>query len=167
MKDLAASGLTAPAVDAVSIDADYSAWLFAQAQALRLARPEYLDWENLAEELEGMARNEERALESYLIVLVKHLLKYRYEADKISGSWEASVENSRERIERLLLRSPSLRSRLGDVFKDAYPIARREAGGEIGLRKREWERRLPRSCEWPVESVVDVNFWPEPHRIGN
>ncbi|HEX4208961.1 MAG TPA: DUF29 domain-containing protein [Candidatus Binataceae bacterium] len=147
---------------AAIIDADYYAWLVAQAHTLRRSRPEFLDWENLAEELEGTARHEERALESYLVVLLSHLLKYRYQASKVSGSWEASIENSRERVARLLHRSPSLKSKLEEIIAEAYPLARREAGAEMGLRKRDWERRLPKSCEWTLETILDANFWPIP-----
>jgi hypothetical protein len=167
MKEIAATGGAAEAGLAASIEADYAAWLLEQARTLRQQRPEYLDWDSLAEELEGMARNEERALESYLAVLLNHLLKCRYQASKISGSWEASIENSRERIARLLRRSPSLKDKLEEIFGDAYLIARREAGAEMGLRKRGWEKLLPKACEWTVETVLDMNFWPLPVSTSN
>jgi hypothetical protein len=166
MKELATNA-DVEAAGAAPIEADYAAWLRAQANALRRTRPECLDWENLAEELEGMARNEERALESYLVVLLNHLLKYRYEADKITGSWEASIDNSRERIAKLLRRSPSLKNKLEELLGDAYRLARREAGGEMGLRKREWDKLLPRACEWTLETVLDVSFWPSPVSTAN
>jgi hypothetical protein len=75
---------------------DFYGWLLDQASALQRLRPDSLDWQNLAEELEAMGRSEENALESYLVVLLKHLLKCRYQPGKITGSWEASIENSRE-----------------------------------------------------------------------
>src|SRR5437764_4770786 len=89
----------------VSIDADFRGWLYDQAALLRRLRPGALDWRNLAEELEAMGRSEENALESYLAVLLKHLLKWRYQPNKRTGNWEASIENSRDRINRLLERS--------------------------------------------------------------
>jgi hypothetical protein len=161
VKELATSGKGVRArLDAETIETDYYAWLLEQARALRQSRPEAVDWENIAEEFEGMARNEERALESYLVVLMSHLLKYRYQADKVTGSWEASIENSRDRIAELLLRSPSLKSKLEESFKDAFPLARREAGAEIGLRKLEWERLLPKACEWTLDEILASDFWP-------
>jgi hypothetical protein len=167
MKELAISSGGSRAQSGATPDADYAAWLRGQAQALRRTRPEFLDWQNLAEELEGMARNEERALESYLVVLLHHLLKYRYQAGKITGSWEASIENSRERIANLLRRSPSLKSKLDEIFTEAYPLARREAGAEMGLRKRAWERLLPEACEWTLETIVEAGFWPPPIAKSN
>ena len=52
MKDLVISGGGARVKSAATPDSDYAAWLLGQAQALRQTRPEFLDWQNLAEELE-------------------------------------------------------------------------------------------------------------------
>ncbi len=61
---------------------DYYSWALEQAQALRARRTEALDWENLAEEVEGLGRGEVRELESRLEVLLVHLLKWRYQPKK-------------------------------------------------------------------------------------
>ena len=148
--------------DVVRIDDDFYAWLLDQASALRRLQPDSLDWENLAEELEAMGRSEENGLESYLVVLLKHLLKWRYQPEKRTGSWEASIENSREQISRRLQRSPSLKSKQDEVFLVAYRLARRRAGAQMGMRKQEWEIQLPASCEWSLEKeVLDAAFWPD------
>ena len=145
----------------VQIDDDFYGWLHDQASALRRLRPDSLDWQNLAEELEGMERNEESSLESYLVVLLKHLLKWRYQANKRTGSWEASIENARDRINRLLRRSPSLRSKIDESFDVAYRLARRKAGAQMGLNKDQWESALPASSEWPLDKVLAAEFWPD------
>ncbi len=43
------------------MERDYYDWLRRQSRALREHRPAFLDWQNLAEELEAMARSEERS----------------------------------------------------------------------------------------------------------
>jgi uncharacterized protein DUF29 len=144
----------------VQID-DFYGWLLDQASKLRRSRPDSLDWENLAEELEAMGRSEESALESHLENLLIHLLKWRYQPNKRTGSWEATIENSRERVVRLLDRSPSLKSKIDEAFREAYRTARREAGGQMNLSKREWEGCLPDPCEWNLQTVQDPNFWPD------
>jgi hypothetical protein len=149
-----------PEIPAVRPEDDFYRWLLNQAAALRDHRPTSLDWTNLAEELEAMARREEDALESQLVRLLKHLLKFRYQSHKITGSWEASMEDSREQIRRGVRRSPSLSGKLDEIFAAAYPRARRQAGAEMRLRKHEWEKLFPPSCEWPLASVLDDNFWP-------
>ena len=65
---------------AVHKDDDFHAWLLHQAQTLRRIADKVpsLDCEEIAEELEGMARSDEHALESFLERLLKHLLKWRY-----------------------------------------------------------------------------------------
>jgi hypothetical protein len=143
-----------------SYEADFYAWLNAQAAILRQTQPEWLDWENVAEELEGMARSDRRALESQLERLLLHLLKWRYEPAQRSGSWQASIEEARYRIERWLQESPSLKSQIDELFRAAYPSARREAGGQMRLDKRGWEALFPPQCEWTLEQVRDPDFWP-------
>jgi len=157
-----ASGQSRSRSSRVRREDDFYGWLLQEGSALRNRGAEMLDWSNLAEELEAMARSEENSLESYLVVLLKHLLKYRYQAAKITGSWEASIENSRDRISRLLRRSPSLESKIDEIFVDAYRIARRKAGAQMGLRKGDWERLLPATCEWSLDTARDVTFWPQP-----
>jgi Domain of unknown function DUF29 len=154
----AAANVREPAV--VRLEDDFYGWLRYQASMLRAHSQSGLDWENLAEELEGMSRGEEAALESQLIRLLKHLLKFRYQANRITGSWEASIDDAREQIDRIIRRSPSLKSKIGDSFAAAYPRARRAAGAEMRLRKRDWERLIPSSCEWPLATALNANFWP-------
>ena len=144
------------------IEEDFYGWLLAQASALRARGDGPIDWENVAEELEGMGRNEENSLQSYLERLLLHLLKYAYQPDKITPSWESSIENSRDRIRLLFKRSPSLKSKIEELFEDAYPLARRQAGAQMRMRKRQREARLPKICPWPLKTVLDPDFWPSP-----
>ncbi len=114
-----------------------------------------------------MGRNEENSLQSYLERLLTHLLKYAYQPKKISPSWESSIENSRDRIRLLLKRSPSLKSKIAELFEDAYPLARRQAGAQMRMHKREWDARLPKGCPWSLETVLDPDFWPSPAQGSN
>ncbi len=149
------------------IDEDFYGWVLAQASALRARGDLPIDWENVAEELEAMGRSEENSLQSYLERLLLHLLKYAYQPDKITPSWESSIENSRDRIRLLFKRSPSLKSKIEELFEDAYPLARRQAGAQMRMRKREWDARLPMVCPWPLETVLDPDFWPSPINEAN
>jgi hypothetical protein len=144
------------------IDEDFYGWVLAQASALRARGDVPIDWENVAEELEGISRNEENSLQSYLERLLLHLLKYAYQPDKITPSWESSIENSRDRIRLLFKRSPSLKSKIEELFEDAYPLARRQAGAQMRMHKRQWDAHLPKTCPWPLETALDPDFWPAP-----
>ena len=55
---------------------DFFKWTVTQAQELRRTRPHGLDWENMAEEIEGLGRSDRRSIESNLSVVLLHLLKW-------------------------------------------------------------------------------------------
>jgi len=143
------------------IERDYYGWLWRQAELLRRAEPHYLDWTNLAEELEGMARNEERSLGSFIERLLVHLLKWAYTPIKRSNSWEVSIENSRDEIEDAFERSPSLKNKLDGIFLRAYTRARRTAAMQMRLSKEGRESKLPAVCPWSSELVLSHDFWDE------
>ena len=147
--------------EAPSYEADFYGWANSQAAILRQTQPEWLDWENIAEELEGMARSDRRALESQLERLLIHLLKWRYEPAKRGPSWEVTILDARARIDQWLRESPSLKSQIDELFREAYPGARRWAGSEMGLDRRGWEALFPAECEWTLAQVRDPDFWPE------
>lgn len=59
-------------------ETDFYAWTLRQAELLKHEDFAALDLPNLVEELEGMARNGQQALENRLRVLLTHLLKLSY-----------------------------------------------------------------------------------------
>jgi hypothetical protein len=155
--------------DAVSRDLDFRAWLGAQAGALRSRSFASVDWDGVAEELEDMAKREERDLSSQLKNLFVHLLKWGCHPEKKSRSWENSIDESREQIADLLADSPSLKnkSRMQEFIEKAYLRARRKAGKEMRLSKKEWERRLPAACPWTFEEFMTEDFLPSSLTASN
>ena len=87
-------------------------------------RGEALDWENLAEEVEGLALSEERELESRLEVLLVHLLKWRYQTKKRSRSWQLTIREQRHGVGRVLSQNPGLKRTLSENVVAAYEIGR-------------------------------------------
>jgi hypothetical protein len=138
-----------------------------QAAVLRAQKDQRIDWDGIAEELEAMSRSDEDGLESFLKRLYKHLLKWAYQPSGISGSWEASIDDSREQIPRRLNRSPSLNSKIDELATSAYRRARSKAGAQMKLRRVEWQNRLPEKCLWSLEQVTDPNFWPDPAKLSS
>ncbi len=147
---------------AVHKDDDFHAWLLHQAQTLRRIADKVpsLDCAEIAEELEGMARSDEHALESFLERLLKHLLKWRYEPHRQSASWQVSIQNARSDIRDRLAHSPNLRGRLPTLVGRAYEKTRRSAGVEMEVEEREWEEKSPPSCPWSVAQLRS-DFWPD------
>lgn len=62
----------------INYHTDYYGWTLEQAELLRTGHLQDIDLENLIEEIESMGRSEKRALESRILVLLTHLLKWQY-----------------------------------------------------------------------------------------
>ncbi|BAC91519.1 DUF29 domain-containing protein, partial [Gloeobacter violaceus] len=93
-----------------SYRSDFHAWTVEQAAALKARQWDRLDIENLAEEIEALGRAERRELESRLAVLIAHLLKWQFQSERRSNSWQATIDEQRDQIARLLTSQPSLQS---------------------------------------------------------
>ncbi len=61
---------------------DFYLWIQTTAELLKQGRLTELDLENLIDEIETMGRSEKKALRSNLEVVLMHLLKYKYQAEK-------------------------------------------------------------------------------------
>ena len=136
---------------------DYVLWVETIAQQLRSQSYDQVDWRNLIEEIEDMSRRERKALQSNLIVLLLHLLKWQFQAEMRSGSWGGSIVEHRQRIQDDLQDSPSLRSVLPEIWESAYRKAIARAVAEIGLAAR----TFPIDCPYQLEDVLDDSFWPD------
>ena len=111
-------------------DEDFVAWLREQARIVREGDFDALDRENVAEELEGLARRDRSEIRSRLIVLLLHLLKQRVQPERVSASWESSIVEQRDQIAYLIEGSPSLRRELPEMIVAAYATARKKAAIE-------------------------------------
>jgi hypothetical protein len=107
---------------------DYYAWLQEQVRALRERRIEDVDWENVAEEIEGLSRSEKRGVRSQMARTIEHFLKLRYAHGMIrecnARGWQNSAKSARFELNKLLQESPSLRPRLPEILADAYHAGR-------------------------------------------
>lgn len=138
-------------------DEDFCLWAEAQATLLRAGRLSALDIENLAEEVEDMSKSVKQAAESNLIVLLMHLLKYRYQPSRRSRSWLMTIREHRQRIRRALRYSPSLRRHLAAEFSGCYRDARRLAADETGLALA----RFPEEPFLDVRDALDEDYLPD------
>jgi hypothetical protein len=129
---------------------DFVAWLEEQAAHLRAGRLHDLDVENIAEELEGLARSDRRELRNRLEVLLAHMLKRDQRPEKRSRSWEATIDEQRSRIEDLLDDSPSLRREVAGAIAKVYPRARRAAARDARLPLT----RFPAAPPYSVDELL-------------
>lgn len=139
----------------VDYQADFYAWTQQQAELLRNKKIEQIDWCNLAEEIEDMGRSEKRQLESRLEVLIMHLLKWQFQPNLRSRSWQLTIKEQRLRIEKLLLENPSLKSKLADTKEKIYPLAVISAEKETGLSS------FPEICPYDLAEILAPEFLPD------
>jgi hypothetical protein len=142
-------------------EADYYAWIEEQVRALRMGHLENLDGENVAEELEDLGKSVRRELQSRLELILSHLLKFKYQPEKRSPSWENTLLEQRDRVSDLLMKNPSLRSSLDEDLIDAYRYARGAVGNDMGLVPREWRRRFPSECPWSMIEILNASYLPK------
>jgi len=87
-----------PVVTRQLYQGDFALWLDEQAQALKERHAAALDWDNLAEEIEGLARSDRRALNSYLESALLHMLELAYwdaERERNHWQWRLHLKNAR------------------------------------------------------------------------
>ena len=101
---------------------DTVVWAENQAAALRAAAKggsnQALDWENLAEEIEDLAKNLRIGLKSQLFRIIQHHIKLTYSpASDPRRGWRRTIRQARYEIEQILDESPSLRGHIPQMIE--------------------------------------------------
>jgi len=110
---------------------------------LKERRFDAVDWDNLIEEIETLGRSEKRALRSYLILLLQHLLKWQFQPEHRSRSWQNSLNNARDNLTELLADNPSLKGDfLVELLPSAYSKARQKAADETTIYLQNFPQEL-------------------------
>lgn len=142
----------------VKYDDDVVAWANEQARLLRAGRFDLLDIEHIADEIEDVGKSEARELESRMAVLLTHLLKWQYQPERRGRSWEITIRNQRQGIERRLQRTPSLRPWLADPewWSEAWGDALAGLERETGTPRDD----VPEVCPWPLADILNPDWLP-------
>ena len=142
--------------NAPDYEQDFVAWLEDQAGHARRGEIDALDLENIAEELEGMARSDRREIRNRLAVLLAHLLKCRTHSEKRSTSCLGTIAEQREHILQVIEDSPSLQAFPAQILDRAYPEARRKAALQMRMR----EAAFPEKCPFNIDKILDLGWLP-------
>lgn len=138
-------------------DKDVYTWALQQADALRRRSANEVDWDNVAEEIEGVGRSEARELLSRYVVLLAHLLKWRFQPALRGSSWEITIRTQRGLIVRHLDDNPGLKSRRDELFARAYF----EAASEAALQTELPLATFPDTNPFTLAEAMDAEFWPD------
>src|SRR5213592_1168882 len=98
---------------------DETAWLEEMASLVAQQRFGEIDHEHLSEYLSDMARRDKREVVRRLRRLIAHLLKFQYQPERRSKSWQRALIVQRSDLEELL-QSVTLRRHAEEVLGEAY-----------------------------------------------
>ncbi len=85
--------------------------------------------------IDAMSRSDRRAMESFLTILMAHVIKWKSQPEKRSVSWAKTILNARREIKRIQRDSPSLnRTYLESIWNECFNDARQDA--ELDMQKK-------------------------------
>jgi hypothetical protein len=130
---------------------DYYLWLIETAEKLKRGSFQEIDLANLIEEIESLGRKERAELRNRLKVLLEHLLKLNYweqEKERNLRGWKITISEQSIQIAQLIKDSPSLKSHLEVLMKEAYQNALKITRVKTQLDN------LPESNPFDLESIL-------------
>lgn len=131
-------------------DKDFYKWSIDQAALLKKGAYSSADIDNIIEEIESLGRREKNEAESYLVNLLMHLLKQKYQPEKETNSWRRSISNARTKL-AIRFDSLSLKNKIKSRLSDCYNLARKKAAVETRLPLE----TFPKECPWSFEEVIN------------
>jgi hypothetical protein len=135
-------------------DTDFYAWTLEQSELLQQGKWHALDIENLVEEIESLGKQEKRELENRLGVLIGHLLKWIYQPNLQSKSWQVTIRVQRRQIQRHIQQNPSLKFYLSEAIAVGYDL-----GLELFFKETQLlDVDLSEECPFTVEQIFDPSF---------
>ncbi|MCX7760142.1 MAG: DUF29 domain-containing protein [Hydrogenothermaceae bacterium] len=142
-------------------DEDFPQWAEINLQLLKEKAYELVDWDNLLEEIEDMSRSDLKACVSFMVVILEHLYKFDNFKDLAGGetagkSWIRSIENSRDRLNLLFNRYPSLRIKTLTELSWAWEKAR--VNLRIWLRNNNYNPdnfNIPENCPYSFDDIIN------------
>ncbi|WP_035986815.1 DUF29 domain-containing protein [Leptolyngbya sp. KIOST-1] len=135
-------------------ETDFHAWTQAQANFLRQGKIDHLDVAHLIEEIESLGKQQKQELKNRLGVLIGHLLKWQYQADRRSKSWKYMIQEQRLQILDLLDQNPSLKAYQDEAIAKGYQLGLLLVGRETPLDPK----TLPEQCPFTPEALFGDKF---------
>jgi Domain of unknown function DUF29 len=107
--------------------------------------------QGIEELIDALSRSERRALESYLVRLMQHIIKWQCQPTNRSRSWQNTIANARDAITDIQEDTPSLTD---DFIRRLWERALRKAHREA---ESDTDQMLPRlSLTW--EEVFTAEY---------
>jgi len=136
-------------------DQDFAFWIEDTVSKLKARNTEDLDWENLIEEVESLGISQRKAVHSFLVRLLEHLLKRCYIClPNCFRGWEIEIRNFRWELKKEFKYSPSLKSFMLDILTESYQDA-------LAAMREDYPDVIPDICPFPqdVDALLTQKFW--------
>ena len=147
---------------------DFHQWALDQARAVRGLRDAAarqgnnlpaLDWDNLIEELEGLATGVRSELRNRMITIIQHLVKLELSpASDPRRGWEETVRRSRFDVELLLEDNPSVRREITAIVQ--APVMAKAAAMIVDDLMRRGEMSRGTQAPAYTEAQIFEDWWP-------
>lgn len=134
-------------------ESDEIAWLETMTDLIAEGKHEELDYIHLQEYLSDMAKRERRELQSRLVVLIAHLLKWMHQKKKRTRSWRTTIFLQTHELAGIL-ESRTLRTHATEVLASAYKTGVKAASLETNLPVSEF----PKKCPWTLAMLLSENL---------
>ena len=134
-------------------DRDFNLWIEEVKCAIASRNFENMDWDNLLDAIDDMGKSQKRSLESYLELLIAHILKLQYwesEKEKNYKHWQVEVVNFRNRIRRLLKQNPSFNKYMQEVYSEIFADA---------VKSWQIEFNIPEDSFINLEQIMQDNYF--------
>jgi hypothetical protein len=137
-------------------DRDFFEWTAEVARLLREGRFAELDAEHVAEEIEDVGKRDQRGVWGHMRIVIHHLLKWQFQPQRRSGSWNTSIWTHRDALSDIFGQSPSLKRHAREGLAEVYERAVRRPMNETGIARE----CFPATCPYTFDQVISLDFMP-------
>ena len=140
-------------------ESDFHAWCYQQAAVLDRLKSDFLDLDtdNLIEEIETLGRSEKSELCNRIGRLIQHLLKFTFQPEKRTESWQNTLLCQSKEISDLILENPSLKSHLLDACRIGYRKGKIWASEDTGISLK----KFPEENPFPYPEFLSEDWLPD------
>jgi Domain of unknown function DUF29 len=137
-------------------ETDFYAWTQEQVKLLQAGKWTEIDLVNVIEEIDSLGKQQRQELEDRLGVLLGHLLKWQFQPDMRSRSWQATIREQRRQIRRHLKQNPSLKPSISEAMEEGY-----QSGLNLAVIETLLDFEVfPSTCPYSFEEAIDDQFFP-------
>lgn len=113
--------------------------------------------EGLDELIDSMSKIAIREMRSHLLIIMIHILKWKYQSQKRSWSWKISISNARDEIEEVQEETPSVTKKtIESEWNKVFVKAIRQSADQMNLNKQEKRNFNPEPLTW--EEVFEKEY---------